>query len=113
VVTVATGASTAYTASGNSGDLTVGSLTRLAIDFNVTAVAGTVPSCTFSVERKGSDGVYYVIAASAAVSAVGATSFSVGAGLTTSSAFGATIRLKWAISGTAPSFTFTYSAVGK
>lgn len=111
--TVATGASAAYTATGNSGDLSVSSLTRLAVDFNVSAVSGTVPSCTFSVERKGSDGIYYPVFTSSAVTAAGVVSASIGSGLTTAAAFGSTIRLKWAITGTAPSFSFSYSVVGK
>lgn len=111
--TVATGSSQAYTATGNSGDLTVSSLTKLAVDVNVSAVSGTTPSCTFSVQRKGADGVYYQVAAATALTAAGTRSFSVGAGLSTAEAFGSTVRLVWTISGVSPSFTFSYSVVGK
>jgi hypothetical protein len=112
-VTVAFATSAAVTASGGTDDLLVDSLTRLAIDVNVTVVSGTTPSCSFVVERKGADGVYYAIASPTALTASGFVSLSVGAGLSTNSSFGATVRLWWVISGITPSFTFSYSIVGK
>ena len=110
---VANVASAAYTASGSTGDLAVGRLTMLADDVNVTAASGSSPSCAFVLERKGADGIYYPLAAPAALSAAGQISLSVGEGLTTAAALGSTVRLRWAITGGTPSFTFSVSVVGK
>lgn len=111
--TVLNASSTAYTASGQTADLAVGAYAGLAVDVNVTAVTGTSPSCAFVLERKGADGVYYAIASPAAVTAPRQVSLSVGTLLSTPAALGSVVRLRWVITGTTPSFTFTASAIGK
>ncbi len=105
-------ASSAQTASGSTAFLNVSSFRELAVDINVTAVSGTVPSCTFKVDRLGADGIWYNVWTSAAITAAGTASTSVGPGLATSASFGDVVRLTWTISGTTPSFTFSASIVG-
>lgn len=106
-------ASAARTANGDSGALTVGIYSELAVDVNISAVSGTTPSMTLYVDRQGADGVWYTIYTSAAQTAVGTVSTSIGVGAATNSAFGDVARLRWAITGTTPSFTFTASIKGK
>lgn len=106
-------ASQAYTTNGNSADLTCDQYDQLAFDFNVTAVTGTTPSMLVFIDRKGADGAYYPIYTSAAVTATGVTSVSIGPGLPNNAAIGNTIRMRWTLTGTTPSFTFTASILAK
>lgn len=106
-------ASAAQTANGNSADLPVGTFDQLAVDVNVTAVSGTTPSMTLSVQRKGADGVYYPLWTSAAITAVGVTSTDIGPGLTVAKSIAGLVRLVWTITGTTPSFTFSASIIAK
>ena len=106
-------ASAAQTTNGNSLDLVCDQYDQLAFDFNVTAVSGTTPSMTVYIDRKGADGTYYPIYTSAAITATGVTSVSVGPGLPNNAAIGNTIRMRWAITGTTPSFTFSASILAK
>jgi hypothetical protein len=106
-------ASGAQTASGNSADLSVGQYTELAVDANITAVVGVNPTLQFFLDRKGADNVYYPIWQSITFTATGQVSTSVGAGMSIAQSFGATVRLRWVIGGTTPSWTFSGSIVGK
>lgn len=106
-------ASAAATVSGNSGDLAVDSFSELALDINITAVSGTTPTIQYIMERKGNDGNYYQIYASSSLNVTQAVSTSFGAGMSQSVSFGATVRLRWVIGGTTPSFTFSASIIGK
>ncbi len=112
-VDVYTLASTAETASGNSGSLTVGQFTELAVDVNVSAVAGTTPTLNLYVDRQGSDGIWYTIYTATQVTAVATVSTTIGNGAVTANGFGNTVRLRWVIGGTTPSFTFSASIIGK
>lgn len=111
--TVYTRASAAATGNGDSGDLTVSSYVELAIDANITAVSGSSPTLQFFLDRKGSDGIYYPIWNSSSITATGQVSASVGAGLATAQSFNATVKLRWVIGGSSPSFTFSASIIGK
>jgi hypothetical protein len=104
---------TAETASGVSAVLQAQALNYLAVDINVSTVTGTTPSCTFVVERQGADGNWYAIWTSSAVTAAGSTSTSIGPGCATDQVFTSNIRLRWTITGTTPSFTFSASIIGK
>lgn len=106
-------ASAAATISGNSGDLTVDSFSELALDINITAVSGTTPTIQYIMERKGNDNNYYQIYASSTINSTQSVSTSLGAGMAQSVSFGTTARLRWIISGTSPSFTFSVSIIGK
>lgn len=111
--TVLTQASAAQTASGVSANLPVAGYRELLVAANVTAVAGTTPTLAFALDNLGADGVWYTLWTSAAVTAVGQTVAHLGVGAATNVAFGATVRLRWTISGTTPSFTFSASIIGK
>jgi|SRR5579871_138710 len=100
---------------GNSGDLDVSKLREVSIDINTTAQAGTNPTIQFFYERKGADGIYYVLWQSAVLSAASNTlSTSVGAGMAYNQSLGPTGRLRWVVGGTAsPNWTFTPNVYGK
>lgn len=108
-------AATAYTATSatGSGALSVGQYRELAYDATISAVSGTTPSLTLILERQGADGNWYQVFASSAITAAGVVSASLGAGLSTAVAFGQTVRVRWTITGTTPSFTVTHSLIGK
>lgn len=112
-ITVFNLASLAQTANGNSGDLSVSTLREIAVDVNISAVSGTAPTLNLYIDRKGADGIYYPIYASAQITAVGVVSTSLGIGASTPQSLGSTIRLRWVIGGTAPSFIFSASIIGK
>lgn len=99
----------------NSGDLTVGSYTEIALDINTTAQAGTNPTIQLFYERKGADGIYYVIWQSAVLTAATNTlSTSIGAGMAYNQSLGVTGRLRWVVGGTAtPTFTMSINVQGK
>ena len=106
-------ASTVETANSNSGNLTVGQFTELAVDVNVSAVSGTSPTLNLYVDRLGADGIWYTIYTAAQVTAVATVSTTIGNGAVTASGFGNTVRLRWVLGGTTPSFTFSASIIGK
>jgi len=106
-------ASAAATTNGNSGDLPVDSFSELALDINISAVSGTTPTIQFFVDRKGNDGIYYVIYTGSSINSTQSITTSFGAGMTQSVSFGTTVRLRWTIGGTTPSFTFSASIIGK
>lgn len=89
------------TTSGDSGALYgYGAVYQGVVQVNVTAVTGTTPSLTVSVEDT-CDGVNWSeVAASSAITATGTTSLRI------SAPFSDTLRIVWDISGTTPSFTF-------
>jgi hypothetical protein len=107
-------ASAAQTANGNSGDLTVGPYTEISIDINITANSGTSQTLQFFWERKGADGIYYALWQTNVITTTNqALSTSVGAGMAYNQSLGATGRLRWVITGTTPSYTFSANVQGK
>jgi len=111
--TVLAQASAAQTTNGVSANLPVAGYRELLVAANVTAVAGTTPTLTLALDSLGADGVWYTLWTSAAVTAVGQTVAHLGVGAATNVAFGATVRLRWTMGGTTPSFTFSASIIGK
>jgi len=111
--TVLTQASAVQTTNGVSANLPVAGYRELLVEANVTAVSGTTPTLTLAVDSLGADGVWYTLWTSAAVTAVGQTVAHLGVGAATNVAFGATVRLRWTMGGTTPSFTFSVSIIGK
>ncbi len=99
----------------NSGDLTVGPYTEVSIDINTTAQSGTNPTIQLFYERKGADGIYYVLWQSAVLTAAANTlSTSIGAGMAYNQSLGATGRVRWVIGGTAtPTYTMSINVQGK
>ncbi len=100
---------------GNSGDLVVGPYTEVGIDINTTVQSGTSPTVQFFWERKGADGLYYILWQSAILTvATNTLSTSIGAGMAYNQSLGMTGRLRWAIGGSAsPSYTFSVNVYGK
>jgi hypothetical protein len=99
----------------NSGDIAVGPYTEISIDINTTAQAGTSPTIQYFYERKGADGIYYVLWQSTVLTAATNTlSTSIGAGMAYNQSLGATGRMRWVIGGSAtPTFTHTINVQGK
>jgi hypothetical protein len=114
VQTILNQASAVVSSSGNSDDLDVSLVKRIAININVTAQSGTSPTVQFFVDRKGADGNYYQIWSSSVVSAVGVVSTTVGPKCTVTEVLGLTVRIRWIIGGTSsPSSTFSISIQGR
>jgi hypothetical protein len=101
--------SAARTATGQgSGVLIDTKAENLAVMVNVTAVSGTSPSCTFSVEWSNDGGATWAVGDAAdAFTAITAT----GNKVKSFAVKGLMARLVWTISGTTPSFTFSSSGV--
>ena len=99
----------------NSGDVSVGPYTELSIDINTTAQAGSSPTIQYFWERKGADGIYYVIWQSAVLtSATNTLSVSVGSGMAYNQSLGMTGRLRWAVGGSStPTYTHTLNVQAK
>jgi hypothetical protein len=114
-VAVYTLASALQNANGNSADLAVGPYTEIGLDITTTAQAGTNPTLQLFWERKGADGLYYILWQSAVLTVAANTlSTSIGAGMAYNQSLGITGRLRWVIGGSAgPSFTFSASVLGK
>lgn len=101
------------TANGNSADFDVSDLHELAVVVDVTAATGTTPTLDIYVESKDANGVYYTLWHPAQIVAAGLVSTSIGDGLATNQAIGDTVRVRWAVTGTTPSFTTSISVEGK
>lgn len=113
VVTLLNLASAARTVSTTEGPYAANNLSRVAFDVNVSAVAGVGPSMTLFIERQGADSVWYPIYTSPAVTAARTVSTSVGQGMTVAQSLASNIRVRYDITGTNASFTFSASLVGK
>lgn len=113
-------ASAARTANGQSADFTADNDSPLGIAqfvVDVTAVAGTTPALTVIIE--GLDpvsGKYFPLLTSAALNATGTTVLRVGPGLPVTANLSANdimpkqYRVRYTITGTTPSFTFSIGA---
>lgn len=114
-LTVATLA--AVNASGNSGDLVNPAGANLVLVANITAITGTSPTITFTIQGKdAASGVYRTILTGAAITAVGTQTLKVSPHLTAAAnvvaqdLLPATWRVSWAIGGTTPSVSGTIGA---
>lgn len=90
----------AQTATGNIAGIEVGDRGVARLFLDVTAVSGTTPSMTVSVDTSHDNSTWVAVAAFAAKTAV-SNERKIFAGLNK------WVRLSWTISGTTPSFTFT------
>jgi hypothetical protein len=98
----------ARTSSGNTADIDVGRFICAEICLDVTAVSGTSPSLDVYIEGKDQvSGKYKVLFSQTGINAVGTWWFTI-----TTLAF-KYIRVRWVISGTSPSFTFSVGMEGK
>lgn len=105
---------TAAAASVNSGDLDNLAGSAVAFVIDITAITGTTPTATFTVEGKDPiSGKYYTILASAALSATGTTVLRVFPGATAAANLSANdfvpkvFRVSCTIAGTTPAVTAT------
>lgn len=105
-------ASAARTADGTSTTFDVAPKSRLAVDVDVTATSGVGQELRIKVDRQGADGGWYPIWTSSVITAVGTTSTSIGPGMAVAQSIGATARVRWEITGSSPSFTFSVSVTG-
>lgn len=106
-------AAAAETADGNSGALE-GRAQTLAVDIEITALAGTSPTIQFVLERRDATGAWRAIHTTAVLSAVGVTSLNVGPGLPVNVALTDAVRLRWLVTGSlGQSITFAASIVGR
>lgn len=90
----------ARTAAGNAPGQSVGTATTLRVDLTVTAVSGTTPSLTVTLEHSA-DGVTWVTHSAFTAITAATTQRKVASGLDRY------IRCSWAITGTTPNFTFS------
>jgi hypothetical protein len=98
----------ARTASGSTTDIDVGRFMCAEICLDVTAVSGTSPSLDVYIEGKDQmSGKYKVLFSQTGINAVSTYWFTI-----TTLAF-KYIRVRWVISGTSPSFTFSVGLEGK
>lgn len=103
---------TVTTTTGNTGAITCDGAELVAIDIGITAITGTGPSITFTVERLDANGTYRVIHTTAALSATGSTVISIGPGCTVTHVLTSKLRVNWTVAGTTPSVTFDLSVIG-
>lgn len=101
--------STARTATGVSGTLDAPSEAATVLAFDCTAVSGTSPTCTLSVEWSQDGGTTFCVADTAdAFTEITAAASKVKAFTTKGNAY----RVRWTIGGTTPSFTFSVREMG-
>jgi hypothetical protein len=107
-------ASAAVSTSGNSDDLDVSLVKKIAFDANITAQSGTSPTVRFFVDRKGADGNYYQIYDSGVISALTSVSTTIGPKCDITEVLGFTVRIRWTIGGSAsPTKTLSISIQGR
>lgn len=96
------------TTDGNSSTLTnYGSYDTLRVHLNVSAVSGTTPSMTLVVEDSLDGTNWAAVGTFPAVTATGTSALDV------VNPFADRIRLRWTLTGTTPSFTFTVRAAAQ
>jgi hypothetical protein len=107
-------ASAVINASGNSDDLDVSLVKRIAFDANITAQSGTSPTVRFFIDRKATDGSYVQIYDSGVISTLTTVSTTIGPKCTVTEVLGTTVRARWTIGGSAsPTKTFLLSIQGR
>lgn len=112
--------SAARTTAGNGADMVNGDLAAtgcVQAVIDVTVVSGTTPQLTVFIEGLDpTSGKYFTLLASAVLTATGTTVLHVGPGLPVAANVSANAivtrnwRVRWTITGTTPSFTFSVGA---
>lgn len=100
-------AASARTTNGSGASLASGSRGEKGVTcvVNVTAVSGTTPSMTLTLEESLDGTVWVPLVTSNPVTAAGNTA------LRYVGPHGPNVRLSWAITGTTPSFTFSHRII--
>ena len=108
---------TAASTGGNSVDQNNAQCRGVVVGVNITAITGTSPTLTVTIQGKDTaSGEYYTLLASAALTAVGFTELMVYPGATVtanvaaSSPLPQTWRVSYAVGGTTPAVTATVGA---
>lgn len=110
---------TAAASGTTSGDveLNYSNVSKIAIFINVTAITGTAPTLTVTLQGKSPQGVYYTLLASAALTTTGLTVLRVypaapaTANISANDILPETLRISTVIGGTTPAVTATIAAV--
>ncbi len=102
---------TAVSTGGVKG-FNVSKVDTIAVGVTVVAASGTSPKLTVFVEMLGADGNWYQLW-TATLTAAGSKFTTIGPGAATAGLAMGTLRFRWAISGTTPSFTFTAFCQGR
>lgn len=102
-----------YTLSGATAALNTGDLVRVAVDLTVVRVAGVGAELRFAFDRQGADNRWYPVWTSAAITAPGTVSTTIGHGMAVAHDPAASSRLRWEITGSSPEFDFGGGLVGK
>ena len=119
--TILNQASAMKTSNSDTGNISWGNCSTIAVDVNCTNQQGTSPTLEIFVDRLGADGVtYFNMYDSGAVSVSGASTTavqirrSVGPGCTTGEEIGSSGRVRWEIGGSStPGAQFSLSIQGE
>lgn len=110
------------TAAGDTGNISWGNCSTIAVDVNCTSQQGTSPTLQILVDRLGADGVtYFNMYDSGAISVSSASSGSpvvikrsIGPGCTTGEEIASSGRVRWVIGGSStPGAQFSLSVIGE
>lgn len=115
-VTLFSEGTSARTTSGNTSNLTPTTApSSMIVAWNITAVTGTTPSMTVSLQQQDANGVFQTLASSAAQTATGTGTLSVGQALANNVMISGNniTRIAWTISGVTPSFTVQFSLIAR
>lgn len=98
-----------------AGEIPVSGIKEIDLDFNISAISGSSAAVTVTVDRKGTDGVWYNVYSSGAKTATGSTSANIAInGGSTNVGIGMLVRIGVFLSNTTtPSATMSLSAIGK
>lgn len=96
----------------NTGSILIDRVDLLAIDIVITAVGGVSPTITFEVQRESANGTFHTMATTAALTAAGSTTLSVGPGTQNNHALTDAIRVNFVVGGATPTVTFDLSVIG-
>ena len=108
-------ATTSRTTSGSIATQTwTNDVSQAIVGVNVTAFTGGT-NVVVSLQQQDANGVWQTLASSAAITAVGAATFSVGPGMGTGAVLiaGGSYRLAWTLTGTFTTLSFQLSVQGR
>ncbi|MBD0743591.1 hypothetical protein [Streptomyces sp. CBMA152] len=110
-----TEAAQSRTSAGNTATQTwTSNVSQVIVGVNVTAFTGGT-NVVIGLQQQDANGVWQTIGSSSPITAVGAATFSVGAGMATGAVIvsGGSYRLTWTLTGTFSALTFQLSVQGR
>lgn len=108
-------ATTSRTSNGNTPTQTwTNNVSQAIVGVNVTAFTGGT-NVVVSLQQQDANGVWQTLASSAAITATGSATFSLGPGMQTGAVLisGGSYRLAWALTGTFSALSFQLSVQGR